>query len=359
MPRPGGLDVLAQHLLLTAAAGSLHPDDMFEEVRQAAPYAMITRQDFDDVLGFVENGGYALAAYDRYRKLFRDAEGVVHIRSERIARMARMNLGTIVEAPLLKVRYAGRGGPSLGEIEESFVNMMPPGATFMFAGRLLKFLRMRETTVEVSDGGDGEPMVPAYAGARQPLTTNLAARVRSMLHDHGTWHLFPAPVQEWLELQRERSELPGPEDLLVETFPRNGRWYLRRLLLRGPQRAPDAGHAADPADGALRLRAARLRRHRLRHRNLVRARADRRRRAVRAGHAGRRSGGLDGREQHASPDFSKRRRHLRARRAATSRDWSARANRSPSTRTSSTTSCAATSRITSCCGPHARTRPAG
>ncbi len=206
---------------------------MFAEVRQAAPYAALTRRDFDDVLGFVENGGYALAAYDRYRKLFRDSEGLVHIRSERIARMARMNLGTIVEAPLLKVRYAGRGGPNLGEVEESFVNMMTPGDTFMFAGRLLRFLRIRETTVEVADGGDGEPMVPAYAGARQPLTTNLAARVRAMLHDHGTWRHFPEPVQEWLALQQERSELPGPDDLLVETFPRNGRWYLVAYCFEG------------------------------------------------------------------------------------------------------------------------------
>ena len=33
---------------------------MFDEVRTAAPYAALTRRDFDDVLGFVENGGYAL-----------------------------------------------------------------------------------------------------------------------------------------------------------------------------------------------------------------------------------------------------------------------------------------------------------
>ncbi len=232
-PRAGGLDVLAQHLLLTAAAGPFEPGAMFDEVRQAAPYAGLTRQDFDDVLGFVENGGYALSAYDRYRKLFRDSDGQVHIRSERIARMARMNLGTIVEAPLLKVRYAGRGGPSLGEIEESFVNMMPPDATFMFAGRLLRFIRVRETTVEVADGGTGEPMVPAYAGSRQPLTTNLAARVRSMLHDHDSWRSYPESVREWLELQRERSELPGPDDLLVETFPRNGRWFLVAYTFEG------------------------------------------------------------------------------------------------------------------------------
>ncbi len=232
-PPPGGLDVLAQHLLLMAAAAPFHPDTMFDEVRRAAPYAALTRRDFDDVLRFVEDGGYALAAYDRYRKLFRDSEGLVHIRGARTARQARMNLGTIVEAPLLKVRYAGRGGGSLGEIEESFVTMMSPGDTFMFAGRLLSYMRLRETTVEVTDGGSGEPMVPAYAGARQPLTTNLAARVRAMLHDPSTWSHYPEPVREWLLLQTERSELPGTDDLLVEVFPRNGRWYLVAYCFEG------------------------------------------------------------------------------------------------------------------------------
>ena len=231
-PPPGGLDVLAQHLLLMAAAAPFHPDAMFDEIRRTAPYAAIPRQDFDDVLRFVEDGGYALAAYDRYRKLFRDAEGRVHIRGARTARQARMNIGTIVEAPLLKVRYAARGG-SLGEIEESFVTMMSPGDTFMFAGRLLRFMRIRETTVEVQDGGGGEPMVPAYAGARQPLTTNLAARVRAMLHDPATWSHYPEPVREWLSLQQERSELPGEDDLLVEIFPRNGRWFLVAYCFEG------------------------------------------------------------------------------------------------------------------------------
>ena len=231
-PPPGALDVLAQHLLLMAAAEPFKPDAMFDEVRRAAPYAALPRRDFDDVLGFVEDGGYALSAYDRYRKLFRDSEGTAHIAGARTARQARMNIGTIVEAPLLKVRYGGRGG-SLGEIEEGFVNMMTPGDTFMFAGRLLRYVRLRETTVEVADGGDGEPMVPAYAGARFPLTTNLAGRVRAMLHDPATWRHFPAPVQEWLTLQRLRSELPGEDDLLVEVFPRNGRWYTVAYCFEG------------------------------------------------------------------------------------------------------------------------------
>jgi ATP-dependent Lhr-like helicase len=232
-PPPGGLDVLAQHILLTAAAGPFQPSALYDEVRRAAPYSGLTRTDFDDVLGFVEDGGYALAAYERYRKLFRDSEGRVHIRGARTAAQARMNIGTIVEAPLLKVRYAGRAGGNLGEIEESFVTMMAPGDTFMFAGRLLSFVRIRETTIEVADGGTGEPMVPAYAGARQPLTTNLAARVRAMLHDPATWSHYPEQVREWLELQQHRSELPGEDDLLVEIFPRNGRWFLVAYCFEG------------------------------------------------------------------------------------------------------------------------------
>jgi len=232
-PRPGGLDVLAQHVLGVACAGPFHPDALYAEVRRASPYAGLSRPDFDDVLAFVETGGYALAAYEAYRKLFRDAEGRLHVRSERVARWHRMNIGTIVEEPLLKVRLAGRGGGVLGEVEEYFVNMLTPGDSFIFAGRKLRFLQLRATVCEVADGGSGEPKVPAYAGGRMPLSTHLADRVRAMLQDASGWGAFPAPVREWLALQKMRSRLPGRGDLLVETFPRGDRFYLVAYCFEG------------------------------------------------------------------------------------------------------------------------------
>jgi ATP-dependent helicase Lhr and Lhr-like helicase len=234
-PRPGGLDVLAQHLMGLACSAPFLPDDAFAEVRRAAPYAELSRKDFDDVLSFVENGGYALAAYERWRKLFRDSLGRVHVRSERFARQHRMNIGTIVAAPLIKVRLVGRRrlGPVLGEIEEYFVNSLRPGDTFMFAGRLLRFLRLRENVVECAEGGTGEPMVPAYEGGRLPLTTNLADRVRGLVQTPANWAGFPAGVQQWLKLQRARSRTPGRNDLLVETFPRGDRWYLLAYCFEG------------------------------------------------------------------------------------------------------------------------------
>ena len=235
-PRPGGLDVLAQHVLGRACAGPFHPDALYAETVAAAPYAALDRKDFDDVLRYVEDGGYALAVYERYRKLFRDAEGRVHVRNAAVARRLRMNIGTIVEAPTLKVRLSGRrGGVNLGEIEEYFVSMLTPGDTFLFAGRRLRFLGLHETTVMAAEGGVGEPKIPAYEGGRMPLTTHLADRVRAMLHAPASWENFPEAVREWLELQRARSSLPAPDDLLVETFPRGGRWYLVAYCFEGRQ----------------------------------------------------------------------------------------------------------------------------
>jgi ATP-dependent Lhr-like helicase len=157
----------------------------------------------------------------------------VHVRSARVAMQARLNIGTIVEAPLLNVRLAGRGGGKLGELEEYFANLLRPGDGFIFAGRQLRFVRLRENWVEAVEGAAEDPLVPAYAGTRLPLTTNLAARVRAMLHDPASWHLFPEPVREWLGLQAARSFLPGPDDLLVEIFPREDRWYLVAYSFEG------------------------------------------------------------------------------------------------------------------------------
>ncbi|MBW8269775.1 ligase-associated DNA damage response DEXH box helicase [Caldovatus aquaticus] len=230
-PRPGGLDVLAQHVLAMACHGPFHPDELYAEVTRAAPYAGLSRRDFDDVLRFVEDGGYALRAYERFRRLFRDAEGRIHLRSQRAARQLRMNLGTIVEAPVLKVRL--RGGPVLGEVEEWFVSTLSPGDGFLFAGQALRFEGLEGLTCLVSRGAGGEPRVPVYAGARMPLSTRLAARVREIIHDPRRWRALPAAVREWLALQRRCSALPEPDGLLVETFPRGGRWFLVAYCFEG------------------------------------------------------------------------------------------------------------------------------
>ncbi|MFM2045850.1 MAG: hypothetical protein RLY86_4426 [Pseudomonadota bacterium] len=231
-PKPGALDVLAQHIAGTACSTPFSADALYAEVVRAAPYSDLSRDEFDDIFDFVATGGYALGSYDRFRKLAQDAEtGLWSIASPAFARQYRMNVGTIVEETMLRVRM--NRGPVLGEVEEYFVNGLTPGDTFVFAGQLLKFLGVRDMEVQVAKGGQGEPKVPAYAGGRLPLSTHLAERVRTILEDPGRWSVLPDPVQEWLRLQRWRSILPDRNSLLVETFPRGNRQYLVAYCFEG------------------------------------------------------------------------------------------------------------------------------
>jgi ATP-dependent Lhr-like helicase len=230
-PKPGGLDVLAQHVLGMACETPFSPDDFYEEIRRAYPYRALPRRDFDEVVNFVATGGYALGSYERWRRLAQDEDGKWKVADPAMVRRYRMNVGTIVQQPMMLVRM--RNGRRLGEVEEYFIQGLVPGDSFIFAGQLLRFEGIREMAAICSPGGEGVPKVPAYEGGRLPLTTQLARRVRGLLAEPGRWHSFPPPVLEWLEMQRRRSLLPDREGLLVETFPRGNKEFLVAYCFEG------------------------------------------------------------------------------------------------------------------------------
>ncbi|HVJ40977.1 MAG TPA: ligase-associated DNA damage response DEXH box helicase [Dongiaceae bacterium] len=229
--RPHCLDVLAQHILGTACSQPLWPDQLFGEITASYPYRQLSRQEFDDVFAYVAHGGYALRAYDRYHRLTQQQDGSYQIAAPVVARQYRMNVGTIVEAPMLRVKM--RRGQVLGEVEEWFVQGLTPGDTFIFAGRLLRFEGIRAMAVECTAARQGDPKVPAYAGGRLPLTTGLAARVRALLADAGHHQSLPRDIREWLRLQRQQSRLPGAQGVVIESFPRGSREFLVAYCFEG------------------------------------------------------------------------------------------------------------------------------
>ncbi len=230
--RPGGLDVLAQHILGRACSGPFEAGELYEEVRTAAPYNMLTREDFDRVLEFVATGGYALKVYEQFRRLGKGADGLWRVSNLQHLRRYRQNVGTIVEAPRLKVRV--KGGPVLGEVEEYFANGLVPGDTFIFSGRRLAFIGIREETIMAQNAKSNEPpKVPAYVGGRLPLSTHLSDRVRAILSNPTHWAELPKPVREWLAIQRWASVLPSADGLLVETFPRGEKEFLVAYCFAG------------------------------------------------------------------------------------------------------------------------------
>ncbi len=242
LTRSGAIDALAQHVLGVACSGPFAPSALFAEVRAAAPYAHLDRTTFDRVVDFASTGGYALRAYERFAKLRPTDDGRLRLAHPRLAQQHRLNIGTIVDSEMLKVRLVRRGaapkpgaqrsgkpltgGRHLGEIDEYFVSEMTPGDTFIFAGEIVRLEGVRDSEAYVSKGYSGDPKVPSYPGGKFPLSTHLAARVRGMLADASSWHHLPEPVSDWLQLQADHSLVPGVGEVLVETFPRQGKHFL-------------------------------------------------------------------------------------------------------------------------------------
>ena len=230
--KQGSLDVLCQHIWGMAVAAPFHADALYEEVRSAAPFAHLSRADFDAALGFVATGGYALKSYDRFARLRQLPDERWRLAHPRLAQAYRLNVGVIVEDPMVDIRLqsrgkpAGAGGRRLGQLEEYFIEQLSVGDTFVFAGDVLRFEALREDAAYVTRTNDPQAEIPSYNGGKFPLSTFLAQRVREMVSAPDRWHVLPEPVQEWLKIQEWRSVIPKPGQLLVETFPRANRHYL-------------------------------------------------------------------------------------------------------------------------------------
>jgi ATP-dependent Lhr-like helicase len=221
--RPGALDVLAQHIMACACAAPFDEAGLLDELRSALPYSALTDERFGQVLSYIESGGYALRAYDRFKRLTKGPDGLWRVTHPKFVAQHRLNAGIIVEATMLNVRF--KNGRTVGKVEEGFGATLSPGDTFFFAGLTLEVERMDVEDLYVK--ATSKPArIPTYGGARMPISTNLADRVRHFLAEPNQWHRFPPDVRDWLEMQQRRSSLPEPGQLLIETFEREKRQHM-------------------------------------------------------------------------------------------------------------------------------------
>ncbi len=221
--RSGGLDVLAQHIMACACSGVFDADELWCEIRNAGPYQDVTAETFEQLLQLIATGGYALQAYDRFRRLVQESGGKWRVTHPRFVSQHRLNAGVIVDAAMLNVRF--RNGRRLGQLDEYFGASLMQGDRFFFSGMALEVEKIEMADLYVR-ATKHRARIPSYMGARIPLTTHLAARVRALLHDRKQWKRFPTDVREWLDMQAKKSILPHPDQLLVETFERHGLHYL-------------------------------------------------------------------------------------------------------------------------------------
>ncbi|WP_299703485.1 ligase-associated DNA damage response DEXH box helicase [uncultured Tateyamaria sp.] len=218
----GPRDVLCQHILIRACAGPFDADALFNEISTTGAYTSLSRAEFDACLDFCATGGYALRAYDQWKRLQQRPDGHWQLRDPRSAQRIRMNIGTIQDTDTLKVRYKGRGGKPLGEIEEGFAASLTPGDTFLIGGQIVRYDSLREMTVQVTRDAAKKPKIATFLGTKFATSTQLSHRIIEMFQQD-TWPALPPHTSEWLTLQREVSRLPEPGRLLIESFPHDNR----------------------------------------------------------------------------------------------------------------------------------------
>ncbi|RYD84083.1 MAG: DNA ligase-associated DEXH box helicase, partial [Sphingomonadales bacterium] len=194
------------------------------------PYSALEQETFDRVLQFIADGGYSLRAYEKFKRLTLDKDGLWRVTKPAFVAQHRLNAGIIVESPMLEVRF--KNGRRLGKVEEGFGASLSPGDCFFFAGIAVEVERVELTDVIVRATSRPARIV-SYMGARLAITATLASRVREFLADRSQWARFPDDVREWLEVQGYRSALPAPGQLLVETFPHEGRHHMVAYSFEG------------------------------------------------------------------------------------------------------------------------------
>ena len=215
-PLQNPLDVLVQHLVTCALGGGFVADALLAEVRTTYAYRDLTDDEWQWAIDFVTSGGAALGNYPEYRRVVVREDRYV-VEDKQIARRHRQSIGTIVSEAALSVQFL-RGG-RLGSVEESFVSRLKAGDRFVFAGRTLEFVRLRDMTVWVRLASTTKGTVPRWSGSRMPLSTELATAVRATL-EQAAEGVFDQPeleaVRPILAIQNRWSAIPRTDELLIE-----------------------------------------------------------------------------------------------------------------------------------------------
>ena len=216
----GSLDVLAQHIVGVAISQRFKKEDLYKQIKEAWPYRNLNIEDFEKTLSFVENGGYSLQAYEEYSRLRRDGE-YYEIRDKSLVTKYKMNIGTIVEAEMLRLRVGNR---YLGNIEEWFISGLSAGDTFIFGGKRLMFEKVIGNIAYAKITALEHQKIPSFKGGNLPLSTHLSKTVRKIFSKRLEAVDLPDSLKKWSELQTKFSSFPKENEFLVETFKRkNGK----------------------------------------------------------------------------------------------------------------------------------------
>jgi ATP-dependent helicase Lhr and Lhr-like helicase len=227
-------DVLIQYLGTLAIGEGFHAEEIYKEVASTHCFREIKKEEWQQVLHFITEGGKALQQYDEFRKI-EMIDGRYRMISRRLAMRHRLHIGTIVSDSMLKVKFLSGG--YVGVIEEYFISRLNPGDVFTLAGRNLEFMMIREMTAIVKKSNAKKSIVPSWNGGRMPLSANLGIMLRKKFnevpqviaskHDlisKTDIELFV--LRPLFILQQQISHIPGENELLIEQIETKDGFHL-------------------------------------------------------------------------------------------------------------------------------------
>lgn len=220
-------DVLTQYCCTLAISEGFDPDILFGEISKTYCFQEIQKEEWQQLIGFLVNGGKALQQYDDYNKL-EWIDGLYRITSRRLAMRHRMHIGTIVSDAMLKVRFITGG--YIGVIEEYFISRLEPGDVFTLAGKNLELVMIKDMTVLVRTSKSSKSIVPSWNGGRMPLSANLGRMLREQFNEAGNAANSPRieirELRPLFELQEKLSHVPRANELLIEQIETQDGFHL-------------------------------------------------------------------------------------------------------------------------------------
>jgi ATP-dependent Lhr-like helicase len=219
------MDVLIQYLMTLAVSEGFYTDAIFQEITQTHAFESLTREEWQWMLSFLTTGGSGLQQYDDFHKVIVDENGCYKVISRRIAMQHRLSIGTIAGDTNVSVKILG--GARLGTIEEYFISKLKEGDVFVFAGRMLEFIKLEGNMALVRKSSKTKGLVPSWQGGRMSLTSELSFALRQKIETHSN----PADeeviaLNPLFALQQERSHIPANNELLIEYVESNEGFHL-------------------------------------------------------------------------------------------------------------------------------------
>lgn len=212
-------DVLIQYLVTLAVGNGFFPKEIFPEIKNTFCYQGITEEQWNWCLNFITLGSQSLQAYDEYKKVEVTPEGLFKVESRQIAMMHRLSIGTIVSDAMMHVKYVTGG--FIGTIEEWFISKLKPGDSFVFAGRTLELVRIRQMQAQVRKSTRKSGKIASFLGGRLPLSSQMSKILREEMQSEAD-HKRNTPELKALshifDRQERESIVPGENEFLIETF---------------------------------------------------------------------------------------------------------------------------------------------